>query len=67
MKGYTLITASGEVTQADVLDLEDMQKFVGGFIEHFGNIYCNDDGIALNLPRNKAYPYFLGNIIVENR
>jgi hypothetical protein len=67
MKNYTLITADGEETTADVLDLEDMQKFVGGYIEHVDNIFCNEDGIRLKLPRNVKYPNFLGNIIIENR
>ncbi len=67
MKGYTLITADGEITQKDVLDLKEIQDFIGGYFEHVGNIYCNEDGIRLNLPRNSVYPAFLGNIIIEDR
>lgn len=67
MTNYILITASGEISQRDVMDLKEMQEFVGGYIEQVGNIICNEDGIRLNLPRNVKYPKFLGNIIIENR
>ena len=67
VKNYTLITADGTESQKDVLELKEMQEFVGGFIEQVGNIICNEDGIKLNLSRNVKYPNFLGNIIIENR
>ena len=67
MKGYTLITTEGQEFHRENLNLEEMQKFVGGNIEQVGNIICNDDGIRLNLLRNMKYPKFLGNIIIENR
>lgn len=67
MSKYTLITANGEISQRDVMDLVEMQTFVGGYIEQVGNIICNEDGIRLNLPRNTKYSKFLGNIIIENR
>ncbi len=67
MKNYTLINADGTETTKDILELEEMQSFVGGYIEQVGNIICNEDGIRLNLPRNIKYPRFLGNIIIENR
>lgn len=67
MKGYTLVNVNGETSHKDVMDLEEMQKFIGGYIEQVGNIICNEDGIRLNLPRNMSYPLFLGNIIIEER
>jgi len=48
------------------MTLSEMQEFVGGYIEYVGNIICNEEGIRLQLPRNKEYPIFLGNIIIQN-
>jgi len=67
MKNYTLINSDGTETTKYILELDEMQSFVGGNLERVGNIICNDNGIRLNLPRNTKYPNFIGNIIIENR
>ena len=67
MKNYILVNADGTETIKDILELEEMQSFVGGYIEQVGNIICNEDGIRMKLPRNVKYQNFLGNIIIENR
>jgi hypothetical protein len=67
MKNYTLVNSDGTEIVADVIDINEIKEFIEGDIEHIGNIYCNDDGIRMNLPRNIKYPNFLGNIIIENR
>ena len=59
--------SNGEETTIDVLDIKQIQEFIGGNVEQVGNIICNDDGIRLGLLRNIKYPNFLGNIIIENR
>jgi hypothetical protein len=65
---YTKITSDGVVISTDDnLTLSEMQQFVCGYIEHVGNIICNEDGRELKLPPNKLYPRFLGNIIIQNR
>lgn len=65
---YTKIASDGSIIETDdKLSLSEKQQFVGGYIEYVGNIICNEDGIRLKLPRNKLYPHFLGNIIIQNR
>lgn len=65
---YTKIAFDGSITRTnDNLTLSEKQQFVGGYIEYVGNIICNEEGIELKLPRNKLYPEFLGNIIIQNR
>jgi len=64
-KQYIFISVNGNRTYKNSLSLKEMQKFVGGYIEKVGNIYCNEDGISLNLKRNNIYPEFYGNIIIE--
>lgn len=62
---YKLITVNGEVSLKDKMSLEEMQEFVGGYIELYKGFYCNEDGLRLNLPRNTVYPEFVGNVIQE--
>jgi hypothetical protein len=62
---YRKINANGEITKVNFLTLEEMQEYVGGCIENVDNmIYCRD-GRELHLPRNKVFPEFLGNVIIE--
>ena len=60
---YLLIPADGSMTIKEQMTLKEMQEFVGGYIEQVGNIFCNEDGIRLNLPRNITHSRFLGNVI----
>jgi len=64
---YLLIDMDGSVIEKKRLTLKQMQKFMGGYIELVGDIFCNEDGIRFNLCQNKAYPKFLGNIIKRVR
>ena len=42
---FKLITAEGKISEKETMSLEEMQKFVGGYIEYSGNIICNEDGL----------------------
>lgn len=64
---YKLIKVNGEVSYKDKMTLEEMQDFVGGYIELHQGFYCNEDGLRLQLPRNIVDPRFVGNIIQEVR
>lgn len=64
---YKLVTVEGKISQKDKMSLEDMQKFVGGYIEYSDNIICNEEGLLLGLPKNKVYNRFVGNVIIEER
>ena len=50
------------------LDLETLQALVGGSIELVRRgdemICCNEDGIFKELPPNKIFPEFVGNIVI---
>ncbi len=46
---YLLIDIDGNVTEKEKLTLKQMQKFVGGYVESVEDIFCNEDGIRLNL------------------
>ncbi|TAN37375.1 MAG: DUF3846 domain-containing protein [Nitrospirae bacterium] len=72
---YKKITVDGTITEAKKMTLEEMQDFIGGYIQyvpksmkqgHF-NIICNEEGLNLGLPTNKLYPMFVGNIILEEK
>lgn len=62
---YRLITADGKITEKQRMTLKQMQEFVGGYVEQWRNILCNEDGLRLKLPRNSIDPRFVGNIIEE--
>ncbi len=65
---WLLIRANGAIEKKDTeLTLEEQQEFVGGYIEKFGAITCNEDGQRLSrvLQRNSIIPFFIGNIIFE--
>jgi hypothetical protein len=60
---YKLIKIDGGTSYKEDMTLEEMQDFVGGYIEHYKGFYVNEDGLRLGLPRNEAVPVFVGNII----
>ena len=64
-----LIKANGEVTENfQCIGLEPKQKAVGGYIEvvYTNNyvIYCNEDGLHMNLPLNLEVSALCGKAIV---
>jgi hypothetical protein len=69
------VDVEGNITESKKMNLKEMQNWVGGYIQYVPNslklgnlnIICNEGGIRLQLPKNKMYPMFLGNIIVEQR
>ncbi len=66
-----------EIEVKGKLTLQQMQEWVGGYIQYaprsmcqvrgVREIICNEEGLMSNLPRNKAYPEFVGKIIIERR
>ena len=64
---YKLITADGKISYKNKMSLEEMQSFVGGYIEMFGNVICNEEGLLKHLKRNMMDCRFVGNIIVKER
>lgn len=64
---YKLITADGKVSERKRMSLNAMQKFVGGYVEQYQDVLCNEDGLRLKLPRNVIDPRFVGNIIIEGK
>lgn len=62
---YKLITSDGKITERERMTLEQMQEFVGGYVEKYKSIYCNEDGLRLKLPTNIIDSRFVGNIIKE--
>lgn len=54
-----------EVASGDKPSLEQLQEFVGGYIEHvpspwFAECYCNEEGKFKALPANEAADIFTG-------
>jgi hypothetical protein len=59
----------------DKIDLELLQSFVGGFIQdvkkhtkkrrfkQYKQLYCNEEGIKLGLPKNSFDKKFVGNLV----
>ena len=64
---FKLVTSDGTITYKDKMTLKDMQKFVGGYIEYYGNAIMNEEGRLENLPSNKLYPLFVGNLIIDQK
>lgn len=64
--GFTKISVNGEMKRVSKMTLKEMQTWVGGYIEISGNVICNEDGKMLNLPTNKSYPLYVGNIIIKD-
>lgn len=62
---YILIKSNGEIIKKERMTLKQMQNFVGGYVEQYQNVLCNEDGLRLRLPRNVVDPRFVGNIIIE--
>lgn len=63
VKNFRLVTVDGKVSFKDKMSLGEMQEFVGGYIEAYKDFYVNEDGLRLNLARNKMFPEFVGNVI----
>lgn len=62
---YRKIGVDGKITKVNFMSLSEMKEYVGGCVENVDNlIYCRD-GRELKLPRNKIFPEYLGNIIIE--
>lgn len=62
---YKKVTVDGKMEDVESLTLKEMQGFVGGYIEEHGEFIVNEDGLMLNLPRNKMFPQYVGNIIIQ--
>ena len=62
---YKKVTVDGKMEDVESLTLKEMQGFVGGYIEELGEFIVNEDGLMLNLPRNKMFPQYVGNIIIQ--
>ena len=64
-----LFTFDGSNWDKPINTFEDMQEYVGGYVEmvNIGNdkvAVVNDEGLIHNLPKNKTLPQFCGNVIV---
>ncbi len=64
-KQYICITSDGVATIKKRMSLKQMQEFVGGYIEYYGKIVCNESGRVFNLLPNKVCPFIRGNLIIE--
>ena len=62
---YKKVTVDGKMEDVESLTLKEMQGFVGGYIEEHVEFIVNEDGLMLNLPRNKMFPQYVGNIIIQ--
>ncbi len=62
---YRKVMVNGTMEDVKSLTLKEMQDFVGGYIEEHREFIINEDGLMLNLPRNKMFPQFVGNIIIQ--
>lgn len=61
---YNFWNTDGElVGRKKGIELKEMQDFVGGYIEQVGDFIVNEEGRRLNLPPNKKFPTFVGNVI----
>ena len=61
---YILVDAEGNRTEKTSMSLAQIQTWIQGYISNVGDTICNEAGDKLGLPVNKAYPQFLGNIII---
>lgn len=79
MKNQTVVVfkANGEAFAAEVPSegqegrLKALQGFVGGLIERAylseypkHTVYCNEEGLLRNLPRNHFFPQLVGDVIL---
>ena len=62
---YKKVTVDGKTEDVTSLTLEEMQEFVGGYIEEHGEFIVNEDGLRLQLARNKMFPQYVGNVIIQ--
>jgi len=64
-----VVHPNGITEQKPISSFDELQKIVGGFVdlEPLDNgskrVAFNEDAKMLGLPRNKAYPKFLGTIV----
>lgn len=64
-----LITTDGKQEHRSKMSFEEMQAFVGGYVEVVpikdGQVViCNEDGLSQRLPVNSVFGRFVGNIVV---
>ena len=74
-----IIYADGKIDETDDISLENLQKIVGGYIEHVvstngHDVICNEEGKLNSLPFNQIaselYPmpmcgdYLVGNVVI---
>ncbi len=62
---YRKVAIDGKIEDVKFLTLKEMQEFVGGYIEEHEEFIVNEDGLMLNLPRNKMFPQYVGNVIIQ--
>ena len=62
---YKKVAVDGKMEDVKSMSLKEMQDFVGGYIEEHGEFIVNEDGLMLNLPRNKLFPQYVGNVIIQ--
>jgi hypothetical protein len=61
---YRCVSQDGSIVMVKPkMTLEEMQAWVGGYIEIYEGVVCNEDAIRLNLKQNVIDTRFLGNII----
>ena len=62
---YIFINQDGTILKEVMKEpsLKEMQEFVGGYIEYYQNIICNEEGLRLKLKPNVHDARFVGNII----
>jgi hypothetical protein len=53
------------------MDIDDIQKIVGGYVERLkvkgvGDLWCNEDGLRLKLPLNHGASYIMKTLVVGN-
>lgn len=62
---YRKVTVDGKMEDVKSMSLKEMQDFVGGYIEEHGEFIVNEDGLMMKLPRNKMFPQYVGNVIIQ--
>lgn len=70
MRDYTFMPLDGPITHKTcVMDLEELQQYVGGFIEivftQAGEVICNEEGRLRQMTPNPHMAGFVGNIVIR--
>lgn len=60
---YQCIAVDGEITLRKSMSLEEIQDFVGGYFEFHKGFFVNEEGNLQNLPINRVYRRYRGNVI----